>query len=153
MGEVSPGGQTSLKEIYISHTGTQKITNCKIYIIPYSAGVYLGARTAQDDYDLIISWGDSSYPATSGEGLYINMNHSGGFPASDWQVFRTGGGDTLANAFQLPATAISSGVGSAGEIPAAGEAHIKYRVDIDAGYAGTTGLIYTDTVMYYESTS
>jgi hypothetical protein len=151
-GTLSPGDQSSAIETYISHDGSTKIENCSIYVLPYSAGVYLGASSAQDDYDLIIGWGDASQPATSGGGLYVNMNHSGGFPTSSWQVFYTGSGDSLANAFSLPATAISSGAAVAGEIAAGGEAHLRWRLDIPAAYGGT-GIGYIDTLMYYTTTS
>jgi len=151
-GEISPGGQSSVIDTYIRHTGTAKITNCQFYILPYSAGVYLGAETAQEDYDLLIEWGDASTPAVTGGGLYVNMNHSGSFPSANWQVFYTGGGDTLGTAFDLPTTALSTGSGVAGEIPALGEAHLQWRLDPPAAYTGT-GTGYIDTLMYYESTS
>jgi len=152
VGELSPGEQSSVIDAYISHNGTSKITDCSIYILPYSAGVYLGAGTAQDDYDLLVSWGDTSYPATSGGGLYINTNHLGGFPSSDWQVFRTGAGDSLGTAFDLPVASISTGSGAAGEIPALGEAHVRFRLDIPAAYTGT-GIGYIDILMDYSTTS
>lgn len=151
-GTLSPGDQSSVIDTYISHDGTSKITDCAIYILPYSAGVYLGADTSQNDYDLLLGWGDSSYPATSGGGLYVNMNHTGGFPSSDWQVFRTGVGDSLGAAFSLPITAISTGSAVAGEIQASGEAHLRWRLDIPVSYSGT-GRGYIDTLMYYSATS
>jgi len=152
VGTLSPGSQSSVTDTYISHDGTVKIESCAIYILPYSAGVYLGADTAQDDYDLLLSWGDATYPATSGGGLYINMNHSGGFPTADWQVFRTGFGDSLGASIDLPATAISTGTAVAGEIAASGEAHLRWRLDVPASYTGT-GIGYIDTLMYYSATS
>ena len=151
-GTLSPGDQSSVIDTYISHDGTVKIENCAIYILPYSAGVYLGAGTAQDDYNLLIGWGDTSHPATSGGGLYVNMNNTGGFPTVDWQVFRTNGGDSIGNAFALPSTATSTGSAVDEEIQPAGEAHIRWRLDIPAAYA-TSGIGYIDTLMYYTSTS
>lgn len=152
-GVLSPGDQSSVIDTYISHDGVNKIENCAIYILPYSAGVYLGADTAQDDYDLLIGWGDTSHPATSGGGLYVNMNNTGGFPTVDWQVFRTGVGDSLATSLSLPASAISTGVAVAGEIAVSGEAHIRWRVDIPAAHAAGTGIGYIDTLMYYSATT
>jgi hypothetical protein len=151
-GTLSPGDQSSVIDTYISHDETAKIINCAIYILPYSGGVYLGADTAQDDYNLLVEWGDTSHPATSGGGLYVNTNHSGGFPTASWQVFRTGGGDSLGSSFTLPAAAISTGVAVAGEIPVLGEAHLRWRLDIPAAYTGT-GIGYVDTLMYYSTTS
>ena len=151
-GTLSPGDQSTMIDTYISHDSTTKIENCAIYILPYSAGVYLGAGTAQDDYDTIIDWGDTSYPAVSGGGLYVNMNHSGGFPAGDWEVFRTGYGDSLGNAITLPVTAISTGAAVAGEIAAGGEAHIRWRIDVPLTHTAT-GIGYVDTLMYYSATS
>ena len=151
-GTRSPGEQSDIVNTYISHDGVAKIEDCSIYILPYSAGVYLGAETSQDDYDLLLSWGDASYPATLGGVLYVNMNALGGFPDADWQVFRTGAGDSMGTAFPLPAEAITSGVAVAGEIAPLGEAHIRWRLDIPALYSGT-GLGYIDTLMYYSATS
>lgn len=149
---LSPGDSSAVVNTYISHDGTAKITNCAIYILPYSAGVYLGAATAQDDYDLLIGWGDEDPLSTSGEGLYVNMNASGGFQPADWQVFYTGGGDSLGTAFPLPVTAIISGAAVAGEIAAGGEAHIRWRLDVPATHTAT-GIGYIDTLMYYTATS
>jgi hypothetical protein len=152
VGTLSPGDQSSVVNTYISHDGSSKIEDCTIYILPYSAGVYLGAETAQDDYDLLLGWGDSSYPATSGGGLYINTDYAGGFPSSNWEVFRTGYGDSLGTAIPLPSRAISTGAAVAGEIAAAGEAHLRWRIDIPNTYTGT-GIGYIDTLMYYSATS
>ena len=81
------------------------------------------------------------------------MNHSGGFPTANWQVFRTGGGDSLGTAFDLPVTAISTGAAVGGEIAGGGgEAHIRWRIDILAT-ATNTGIGYVDTLMYYSATS
>ncbi len=152
MGDLSPSGTSDVLDLYLSHDGAAKISNCKFYILPYSAGVYLGAGTAQDDYELVLGWGDDSQPATSGGGLYISMDHAGGFPTNSYQVFYTGSGSTLATAIQLSANAISTGAAVAGEIPPLGEAHIRLRLDVPAGYIGT-GRGYVDTLMYYTSTS
>jgi len=152
-GTLSPAGQSSVINTYISHDGTANITNSKFYILPYTGGVYLGATTAQDDYDSILSWGDVSYPAVLGGGLYINQNASGGFPDSSWDVFRTGHGDSLGNAITLSANAIISGSAIAGVIqPSTGEAQVRWRIDIPASHSAT-GISYIDTTMYYEATS
>ncbi len=151
-GDLSPGGTSEVINTYISHDGANKITGCSIYILPYSAGVYLGADTSQDDYDLLLGWGDTSYPATSGGGLYVNMNHIGGFPDTDSVVFKTGIGDSLGTAIDLTANSINLGAAVAGEIAAGGEAHIRWRLDVPALYAGS-GIGYIDTLMYYSATS
>jgi hypothetical protein len=144
--DLAPGDQSNVFDFYISHTGTAKISSCKLYILPYSSGVYHGTRTAQDDFDAVVGWGDASYPAVSGGGFYINFNHSGGFPLTDY-------GDSLAAAINLPAVAINIGGVVAGEIQAAGEAHIRCRIDVPAGYVGDTGVFYFDLLMYYVATS
>jgi len=151
-GSLAPDDSSGEMEVWITHTGTAKISACKFYILPYSAGVYLGTVTAQDDYDKVIAYGDNSYPAFSGEGLYVNMNHGGTFPAEEWQPFRTGWGDSLATAADMPIDAISSGSGLAGEIPTGGEAHIRLRLDIPATET-ETGTSYVDLLMVYTSTS
>jgi len=151
-GTLSPGDQSSVINTYISHDGTVEITNCSFYLLPYSAGIYLGAISPQDDYDLIIGWGDNSYPAVSGGGLYINQNASGGFPSGDYEVIRTGFGDTLGTAIPLSVNSIVSGAAVAGEIASGGEAHLCWRLDPPAAYTGT-GIGYVDTLMYYNATS
>lgn len=152
MGTMAPGAASSALDLYISHDGVAKIEDVKLYILPYAAGVYRGTRTAQDDFDDTIDWGDTSYPAVSGGGLYLNMDHVGGF-AADYAVFRTGYGDSLANAITLDSDSLSTGTGVDGEIPALGEAHIKLRVDIPAGYTGSAGTMYVDLLIDYTSTS
>jgi hypothetical protein len=153
MATLSPGSQSPALDLYIRHTGTSKIENTKIYILPYSAGVYLGSGTAQDDFNTVIGWGDASHPATSGGGLYFNLIQDSAFPDSEWQVFRTGTGDSLANAVSLRVHSINIGSGVDGEIPALGEAHIQMRVDIPSGYSGSTGTLYVDTLFPFTSTS
>jgi hypothetical protein len=150
--DIAPGSDSGIVDYYISHTSTSPIYNCKFYLVPYTFGPYLGATSAQDDYDLVIGWGDDSHPATSGGGLYINTDYSNGFPTDSWKVFRSGYGDTLGNAITLPAEAINIGSPVIGQIPAAGEAHIRFRWDVPAAYA-STGLIYVAVQMYYSETS
>jgi len=153
LSEISPGGSSSVFDFYISHSGTAKISGCKFYLLPYSSGVYNGTGTAQDDYDLVIGWGDASHPAVSGGGFYINLNASGSFPLANYQVIRTGFGDTLGTAISLPASAINIGAAVAGEIQSGGEAHVRCRLDVPAAYIGSTGTFYFDLLMYYVATS
>lgn len=152
LGTITPGSASSAKNVFISHDGTAKIENCRLYILPFSGGVYTGSKSAQDDYDTVIGYGDNSYPATSGEGLYLNMNYSGSFPTSSNRVFRSGDGDSLANAITLSSQSLKTGVGIAGEIPAGGEAQIRLRLDIPATET-EVGTSYVNLLMAYESTS
>ncbi len=151
LGSITPGTSANVYDVYISHTGTSPITGCGIYIIPYTAGIYLGTRTAQDDIDDILAWGDASYPALTG-GLYVNQNAAGGFPDASYETFRTGHGDSLANAFPLSVDAIDLGTAIAGEIAAGGEAHIRFRLDIPAAFPDT-GIFYFDVKLDYTATS
>jgi hypothetical protein len=152
-GTISPGAQSSALDFYIYHDGSNSITNCRFYMLPYSAGVYLGAESAQDDYDKIIGWGDTSYPvdAYSGGGVYMNMNGVASYPDSSYQVFRTGNGDTLGNAITLSNNAVLPS-GAAGEIPSSSYAHIKVRIDIPSTET-STGTLYFDVLMAYSATS
>jgi hypothetical protein len=151
VGTYSPGAQSSVIDIYLRHDGTAAITNCKFYVLPY-VGVYLGTKTAQDDYDDLLSWGDDSYPAISGGGLFINTNCSGGFPSGDYVAIRTGYGDSLGTAISLPAAAINLGTAVAGEIQPSGEAHLRFRFDIPAGETDT-GTFYIDCLLSFSSSS
>lgn len=151
-GAMADDAQSSVIDLYITHTSTAKIEDCKLYILPYSAGVYLGERSAQDDYDRVIGYGDTYYGGGATGGLEVNMNHTGGFPAGSWQVFRTGYGDSSSNAITIPATALSVGSGADGEIDSGGEAHIQFRVSIPLGETDV-GRYYVDTLMSYSLTS
>lgn len=153
LGTLSPGSQSAPLDLYIRHTGTSKIENTKVYILPYSAGVYLGSGTAQDDFDTVIGWGDVSGTGTSGSGLYFNLIQDASFPETEWQAFRTGHGDSLANAVSLRTHSINIGSGVDGEIPALGEAHIQVRIDIPSSYSGSTGTLYVDLLFPFTSTS
>jgi len=152
-GSISPGNTSSGMDFYIRHDGTNPITNVRFYLLPYSAGVYLGTTTAQDDYDKVIGWGDTSGAGShGGGGLYLSQNHSGGFAAATFNQFRTGYGDTLGNAISLTTSAINIGAAVAGEIASGGEAHIRLRVDVPAAETDT-GTFYVDMLMAYSSTS
>jgi len=152
MGILSPGEEGEVKDVYISHTGTNSITLCELYILPYAAGVYLGTNTAQDDYELQIEWGDAYYASSGDGGLFLNTNHVGGFPTEDWEVIRTGYGDSLGTAITLPSAALNIGSGDDGEIPAGGDAHIRWKWVIPSTYS-TPGTIYWDTFLSFSATS
>lgn len=152
-GTISPGASSSVVDIYIRRDGTNEITDVKFYLLPYSAGVYAGTDTAQDDYNKVIGWADASYGAdpTSGGGIYINMNSSGSFPSADYESFRTGNGDSLANAITLNYRSLSV-VADNGELPAGAYAHIRFRFDVPASET-SAGTVYFDMLASYTATS
>lgn len=158
---ITPGSNSSEIDVYIRHDGTNEITDLKLYLLPYSAGVYAGTNTAQDDYDKLISWADASYSTdpTLGGGVYINMDRDGSFPASGYQSFRTGVGDTLANAVTLDSKAVSVAAGN-GEIPPGQYAQVRFRIDVPSSgqfglpaSATSVGTVYFDLLATYTSTS
>lgn len=151
LGTHSPGGSSSEFNAYISHTGTAPITDCAWYIKLYEAGIYLGSRTAQEDFNTVIGWGDDSYPAPGG-GFYLNQDFSGGFPAGSWEVFRTGYGDAVGAAIPLAIEAINLGAAVAGEIAPGGEANVRFRLDVPALFTDV-GTFYIDVRFDYSSTS
>lgn len=151
-GELSPSGSSTALDFYIQHDGTNSITDAKFYVLPYSAGVYLGTDSAQDDYDKIISWGDASGAGShSGGGVYLSMDATNSFPSSSYNQFRTGYGDTLGTAVTLDADSVDT-VTTDGTLPASAEAHIKIRVDVPSGETDS-GTVYFDLLLAYTATS
>lgn len=152
-GTISPGASSTAMDIYIYHDGANEITDVKFYMLPYSAGVYPGTESAQDDYDKVVGWGDTSYPLdpTTGGGVYFNQNLTGSHPAASYQVFRSGVGDTLANAVTLSSLAMYAG-NTSGTLEAGDYAHLKFRVDVPSG-EGSTGTVYFDILFSYTATS
>ncbi len=145
-GTISPGASSSVMDIYVYHDGANPITNVKFYMLPYSAGVYPGTRTASDDYDLVIGWGDA---ATGG--FYVNQNLAGGHPPGSYTVFETGVGDTLATGITLSSLAMYAG-DTSGTLEAGDYAHLKFRIDVP-GAEATTGTVYFDLLFSYTATS
>ena len=134
------GTTLTAQTIYIRHSGTNSITNVKMYIAPYG-GTYSGDKTAIDDHAEIIGWGNNVDYLLYG-GFEINMNALDSFPYANWPhyysknpsygvVCSTGLGDTQANAITLSSKsgAIADGTIQAGSSP---NVRFKCRITIPA---------------------
>jgi hypothetical protein len=165
-GSGSNGDTLTAQEVSISHDGSNQITNCKFYLAAYS-GTYTGGATAAADLAEIIAWGDSQATApgdTAADfgGLQLNMNAAGGFPSGDWpthatksganfNVFRTGAGNSSVNAITLP-IAMGGGMVTDGVIPAGGEVSFRCRVQLPTN-EDTVGARQVDQKLRFTYTS
>ena len=84
----------------------------------------------------------------------MNQDADDTFPAGSWLAHESGTGDS-ANPIELLDDAIShtgSGTAADGEIPVAGEAHIKAKIVVPS-YEDTAGVRFIDQVLKYTYTS
>ena len=164
LGTVSNGAYTPLtdqslnqgqEDLYISHDGTNEITDVKTYIAQYS-GVYGGDDTAANDYSNIVSFGNTSGNSKNNNdgasaGLWIDMDRdasdANNFDQANFPAIVKIYGDNntdgidLASAFTVGTTAMARDNGGeddptapvAGEIGPSGNqvlgeaAHVKLR--------------------------
>lgn len=166
LGAKNPGMASDVTDLYIRHDALNNaITDCGFYIVRYSGSSYTGIADPDSDYDDVIDWGNFSGETAHGididadadhGGLYINQNHTSSFPDASWHPFRTGYGSGYNNIIQLVQDSINIQPGSwtpiDGEIPKAGEAHIKIRWDVPQ-YASSAGAKFIQLVMAYSYTS
>lgn len=159
-GSGSSGTTLSAKTIFISHNGTNSITNAKLYLAAKSNG-YTGSGSPTTDLTEILSWGDQLNTANFG-GIQINMDAANSFPNSAWGTvtdrdptngfsLRSGVGDTQDNAVALK---VSTGVPAEGVIPAGStpDVSFEFRVKIPSSLA-TTGTRQFDLRMRYSYTN
>jgi hypothetical protein len=123
------GDTLTTATIYLRHTGNNSIKNCAFYL-------------DGTDVDEVIGWGDAS--GLNYGGFQIHMNANGAFPSGDWpasgdksplgldtHTFRTGFGDTSANAITL--SAAMGSMTTAGIIPPdVTDVHFQLRILIPA---------------------
>lgn len=157
-GNSSAGSNTTEQALYISHNGNNAIQNAKLFIAAKATG-YAGAATAEDDYNELLFWGDSTDANVFG-GLQLNLDSDGGFPASAYgtvsskdptggKTIRTGVGDTVNNGIILPTT---TGIAVAGTIQPTEEAALELRFLVPVS-EGTTGKREVDLKLRYQYTS
>lgn len=165
LGNLSNGANTTAKEIFIRHNGSNSITSAGIFIREFS-GTYLGARTAAADFTEILAWGDGT-TANSFGGLQINMKRdqpSNTFDTAAWptysskapssgkgNTFRTGVGDDESN----PITILSStGATANGTIQAGSTPNVSFQLRIAVpSEEDTLGIRHFETVLTYSFTS
>lgn len=159
-GNASNGDTTDAEEIFVRHDGSNSITSVGLYIRAYS-GTYVGSATAALDLTEFIGWGNSSTSSGFG-GILINWNALGSYPSSSWStysskaptggnVFRTGVGDSLSNAVEVPT---STGATAAGEIQAGSSPNVRFQLKIRVPTnEDTVGIRQFDLVLAYSYTS
>ena len=128
-GTVANGGSAD-KTIQISHDGISEITNCALYIQPYT-GSYSGQNDAQTDYDILIEWGNQATP----QGLSVSEDQT------NYTYFNSTQGTS-----QSPIE-ISSGT-----IAASASATVYLKLEIPSG-STFTGVHQFDLALRYTYTS
>lgn len=148
---------TDVQELYISHDGDHRITNCRLYLAPYS-NEYSGSFSPLQDYNELLSWGDSSISNSFG-GVQVNMNSNSSFPDSSWPtvtnkhpsngfVFCNSIGKDLDSAVTLTTAA---GIANEGIIEVDEVAHIAMRIQVPQ--IDTPGVRQFDTKLRFWFTS
>lgn len=159
-GNGAAGANLTAQTVYIRHSGSNPITNAKLYLAQKS-GTYSGAATASADYTEILGWGDGNLSTNYG-GLQFNFNATGSFPGASWPVYnaknptngasvRTGVGDSIANAIALPS---ATGATNVGEIPAGSSPNVRFQMRFRIpNNEGTLGARQVDLRLRYTYTS
>jgi hypothetical protein len=157
-GNAANGASTDGKEIFIRHTGENKITNVGLYIRQIS-GTYSGSFTALSDINEILSWGDAGSSAAFG-GFMVNFQPDS-YPSAAWPtlssksptggfVHRTGYGDNETNAVTIPT---SAGPVVAGEI-LSGVINVRFKTKIKVPTDETlVGIRQFESILRYTYTS
>lgn len=132
-GSGSAASTLTEQQIYIRHSGTSPISQCKFYLS--SSGSNPSVDLAE-----ILSWGDGSTSSSFG-GILLNMNANGGFPVADWptyddkfgtnyNVFRTNVGDNGTNGILLPQAMGLTGSAGVLQIGDSPDVSFKCRIQI-----------------------
>lgn len=100
LGTVANDAVSATQELYLRHSGVNKITSCAYYVQPFS-GVYGGNYDASTDYSKILSLGDTT-PGNYGLMFDEDWNASPQF--SSFFKIKTGFGDSFANRRNFPTT-------------------------------------------------
>ena len=158
---------TSGQTIFIRHTGTNAITNSKLYIREFvgttaNGDTYSGDFSPIEDYNEVVSWGNAVTSSGFG-GFQVNMNATGGFPDSSWPtlankttvdgqgyVTRSGIGISSGTAVTLTP---ETGCSSSGVIPA-GNSNVRFQARIQMPSSITTaGVRMCESVLVFTFTS
>lgn len=158
-GSKSNGQTSTAQTIYVRHTGTNPITNAKLYLRPYT-GTYSGDASALADFNELIAWGDAT--GTSFGGFCVNMNATGTFPVGSWPtsgskspsegyVCRTGTADSSTNAVLL---STATGCSDAGLVPAGSSPNVRFQVCfVVPSTEDTVGVRQVDQALLFTYTS
>ena len=124
-------GASAEDELFITHDGVEKITDCGFYIQAYTGG-YTGTFAAATDYTEIIGWGDDN----AAEGFLINQDLLGSW-AAGYTTHKTGQG-TAAVPITLDADSITDGATlSDGEVEGSGVGSQKSNIKVKIAVPGS----------------
>ncbi len=104
-GTVGNGDESSATQLFVRHDGASNLTSVGLYVRQFS-GNYAGSFTSAADFAELLAWGDGD------KGFRYNLNATGSYPTADWASFKTGSGDSEANAITLPTTTGASASGT-----------------------------------------
>lgn len=158
-GSLGNGDIGTATEIFVRHDGANPITSAGLYVREFS-GTYSGTFSAASDLAELLAWGDAA-TANGFGGLQVNFDATGSY-AADWPtydnkapgssyVFKTGQGDSEANAITLPT---STGCPSAGTIPAGASPNVRLKLRVVCpSDEDTVGIRQIDQVLRFSFTS
>lgn len=154
-GNIANGTQGTTKDLYVRHNGTNPITSVGYYMQAFS-GDYAGNggnASAAADFTELIGWGDNSVSTDLG-GFFINQNRVGSYPATDFQVHKTGTGNSASNAFTLASTSFTpSSTGTTnGQLDAGDDSHVQVYIAVPST-ENTAGVRLFDQVLKFTFTS
>jgi hypothetical protein len=131
-GDAPVGGWSTPQEVFLSHDGNNPITNCGFYLV----NTDLGTDLAQ-----VVFWGNQNTANEFG-GFLLNMDAEGLYPTwsayndkygTNYNVFRTGAGDSRENAIQLP---VAMGLtGAAGVIQTGTAPNVRFKCRLNVPFA------------------
>jgi hypothetical protein len=151
-GTIGNGSAASALEIFISHDGTNAITNCGLYVQAYSGTGYTGSAGTAADLSEILAWGDTSTtaqggdPATGGDdgGFWVRLASTG----TAWYVHNSSTGIS-GTEFGLPT---GMNLATADEIASGEEATMAAKIIVPT-YEATAGTRFFDHALKYTYTS
>jgi len=145
-GSISNGpGSAQTNDLYISHNGSEAITECAFYIQSYS-GSYDGDADAATDYAELLTWG-----ADDTNGFLINQDLLHSWVAG-YTSHKTGRG-TSAVPITLDSDSVVGGASLPdGQLDTGEEAHIKVKISVPTAVT-TVGKRQFDQCLRYTYTS
>jgi len=157
-GNSSNGSNTTEKEIYLRHNGSNPITNAVLYLQSYT-GTYNGEATPTSDINEVLGWGNT-ITANGFGGMLIHQGASDSY-AEAWptylsrtgtavNTFYPGNGDSAANGFPI---LTSTGASVEGQIEN-GTPNVRFKLRVQVPVdESVLGIRQVDQVLQFDFTS